>query len=67
MNTNDRRKKMLAAKPDVDAAIKKHGLEAVRYVVTKRLEAERLTRQLAKEKQRLNERIQEIESKLAKK
>lgn len=66
MNRNEKQKKMLTAKPDVDAAIKKHGLEAVRYVVKRRDEAEKLKQNLAAEKKRLNERIQEIENKLKK-
>lgn len=61
------RQKMLRAKPDIDAAIKKYGLAAVKYVVARRSETEALSRQLAAEKKKLNERMAEIEAKLKRK
>jgi Skp family chaperone for outer membrane proteins len=64
MKAAELKKKRLVAKKDVDAVIKKHGFESVKYVVARRVDAERLKRQLAAEKKRLTGRIQEIEAKL---
>jgi hypothetical protein len=64
--TKQDRQKFLAAKPDIDAAIRKHGLQSVAYVVKRRNEAAAVHRQLAAEKKRLQERMEEIESKLRK-
>lgn len=58
--------KLLAAKPDVDSAIKKHGFHAVKWVINKRTEEFRLQRQLEVEQKLLNERISAIRSKLTK-
>lgn len=56
--------KYLNAKADVDAAIKKHGFDAVRWVINKRTEENRLRKELAAERKRLNDRISEIQKKL---
>lgn len=64
--TKQDRQKYLSAKPDVDAVIKRHGLLAVSYIVKRRNESAALQRQLAKEKKRLQERMEEIEAKLRK-
>lgn len=60
----DKTKKLLAAKPDVDAVIRKHGFDAVRYVMNKRAQENSLRKQLAREKKELEERIAAIQSKL---
>jgi hypothetical protein len=62
----EKKQKYLAVKKDIDAVIKKHGLDAVKYVVNRRNEAERLKKSLALEKKTLTKRIQEIEAKLRK-
>lgn len=66
MNRNDRKQKLLLAKPDVDSAIKRHGLDSVRYVLARRLEAYKIKRRLTMEKSRLLQRMKEIEAKLNK-
>lgn len=58
------KKQYLAAKPDVDAAIKKHGWPAVRWVINKRAQEMRLRKELQREKTRLGSRIAELEAKL---
>jgi len=59
--------KYLNAKSDVDAAIKKHGFDAVRWVINRRTEENRLRKELANERKRLNDRIADIERKLKRK
>lgn len=56
--------KYLTAKPDIDAAIKRHGFESVNWVVNKKREENALKKQLARETNRLNERMKEIRAKL---
>jgi prefoldin subunit 5 len=67
MNRIEKKNKLLLAKPDIDCAIKKHGLDAVRYVVARRVELEKAKRNLAAEKSKLQKRMEEIEAKLARK
>lgn len=57
-------KKRLAAKSDVDAAIQKHGFDAVRWVINKRSQEHSLRKQLAKERSALNQKIADITRKL---
>lgn len=67
MNPKEKiRQSRLSAKADIDAAIKKHGFDAVRWVVNKRSQEVGLRKQLAKEKAALNERIRQITRKLKK-
>lgn len=60
----DKKEKFLKAKPDVESAIRRHGLEAVRYVVNRHTEANRLERELARQKKRLSEELKAVEDKL---
>ncbi len=61
----EKKAKYLEAKPDVEAAIRKHGLDAVRYIVSRKHEAQRLKNRLAQKKRELQREIDEVESKLA--
>lgn len=60
-----KRQKNIAAKQDVEAAIKKHGLAAVRWVINKLTEESRLRKELAKDRAALNAKIAAIKRKLS--
>lgn len=56
--------KLLASKQDIEAVIKRHGWESVRYVMNKLNVKRSLTRALEQEKKSAQERIAYIERKL---
>jgi uncharacterized protein YeeX (DUF496 family) len=56
--------KYLAAIPDVEAVIEKHGYDAVRWVVNKLREKNQLRRQLTETKKEYEKKIRDIENKL---
>lgn len=66
MKTKDKNTEYAAATEAVDLAIKAHGLKAVRWVLNKRAEEERLNRELKRETDRLTERINYVKAKLKK-
>lgn len=66
MKTKDR-SKYLNAKSDIDAAIRKHGFDAVRWVFNQRTKEIALRKELERERKRLNDRISEIQNKLKRK